>query len=113
MRCDTLDQRLSATFDDPSTFQGELEAHVAGCLRCQAEMVRYRRLRNELAGLRTTPGVSVDGLFEDIVHSLDASVWARFAARHGRQAICTVAAAAGAAGAIVLLGRARGRHATG
>ncbi len=113
MRCETLDRHLSATFEDPSSFQGELEDHVAACLRCQAELARYRRLRSELAWLRSEPVVEADGLLEDILGTLDAATRARLVARRGRQAICTLVAAAGAAGAIVMVGRVRSRHLAG
>ena len=113
MRCDTLDRQLSATFDDPSSFEGDLEAHVAQCLRCQARLVRYRRLRAELAGLRSGSAVTDDGLLDDILGTLDASTWARFVARRSRQTLCALVAAAGAAGAIVAVGRVRGRRLAG
>lgn len=113
MRCETLDRRLSTTFEDPSSFQGELEVHVAECLRCQAELARYRRLRTELADLRSEPPIDVDGLLEDILGALDASTRARLVARRGRQAVCTLVAAAGAAGAILMVGRVRSRRLAG
>ncbi|HET8929531.1 MAG TPA: hypothetical protein VFN21_02620 [Acidimicrobiales bacterium] len=113
MRCETLDRRLSATFEDPSSFRGDLEVHVAECLRCQAELARYRRLRFELANLRSEPAIDADGLLEDIFGTLDASTQARLLARRGRQALCTLVAAAGAAGAIVVVGRVRSRRLAG
>lgn len=116
MRCDTLDRQLSASFDDPGAFEGDVEAHVAECLRCQAQLVRYRRLRAELAGLKRGSAATDDDLLDDILGTLDASAWARFVARRSRQALCALVAAAGAAGAagaIVAVGRARGRRLAG
>ena len=116
MRCETIDRRLSESFEDPGALDADLAAHVGGCLRCQAELVRYRRLRHELARLRPEPAVTTDGLLDDIFGTLDASAWARFLARRGRQALCTLVAAAGAAGAagaIVAVGRVRHRRLAG
>ncbi len=112
MRCETLDRQLSAAFD-VAALDDELQSHVAECLRCQAEVVRYRRLRTELAGLRAQPVPPVDGLLDDILGTLDASARARRMLRRGRQVACTVAAAGGAIGALVLLGRVRNRQITG
>ena len=60
MRCDEVTALLPALVDgEPVGF--EAERHVETCLRCQAELARYRRLLRTLSMLRTryaepTPG---------------------------------------------------------
>ena len=66
MRCDEVTVLLPALVDgDPISL--EAQRHVDTCLRCQAELARYRRLLRTLALLRTryiepTPGLLGDTL---------------------------------------------------
>jgi anti-sigma factor RsiW len=61
VRCDDITVLVPALVDgEPMTV--EVERHVRSCLRCQAEVARYRRLLRTLAMLRTryvepTPGL--------------------------------------------------------
>ena len=90
--------------------------HVESCLRCQAELVQYRKLLRSLHQLRTEVLEPAPGTLTAILASLEAA-GERGAIRsmlHGRRAayvggIAVATAAAGAAGAIVLAGRAKRR----
>ncbi|MCU1430119.1 MAG: hypothetical protein JWL83_4119 [Actinomycetia bacterium] len=63
MRCDEVAAMLPMLVDDASTPPNlAVEHHVESCLRCQAELARYRRLLRTLHQLRTrfiepTPGL--------------------------------------------------------
>jgi hypothetical protein len=112
MPCDLLAPRLAAFLDDPTLLDAEDHAHLAGCLRCQAEVARERRLRRSLAGMRDVVLVPPDDLLEQIVDLLDEDDL-----RHGRQrrvvwvgGIAAAATAAAAGGAIVLAGVTRRRR---
>jgi hypothetical protein len=81
------------SMDDPGSFEGPLAEHTAACLRCQAEISRYRRLGRSLglladevylapAGL----AVAVEGRIAD-----GGAAWEQAPGRASR-----VAAAAGA-----------------
>jgi len=87
--------------------------HVEACLRCQADLVQYRRLLRTLRTLRTDVLEPAPGLLADIFASLEHA-GERHAIRgvlHGRRAAylggLAAATAAGAAGALVLAARSR------
>jgi hypothetical protein len=90
--------------------------HVEGCLRCQAELVQYRRLLRALHHLRTEVLEPAPGALTGILTHLEQA-GERGAVRSilsGRRAayvggIAVATAAAGAAGAIVLASRGRRR----
>ena len=88
--------------------------HVEACLRCQAELVQYRRLLKSLHHLRTEVLEPAPGTLTSILASIEAAgergairsmLTGRRAAYVGGIAVAT--AAAGAAGALVLASRAR------
>jgi hypothetical protein len=88
--------------------------HVEGCLRCQAELVQYRKLLKSLRHLRTEVLEPAPGTLTSILANLEAAgerravrslLTGRRAAYVGGIAVAT--AAAGAAGALVLANRAR------
>ena len=61
MQCDEVTALLPGLVDGELDVDLEAERHVETCLRCQAELARYRRLLRTLALLRTryaepTPG---------------------------------------------------------
>jgi hypothetical protein len=91
-----------------------LTEHVESCLRCQAELVQYRKLLRSLHHLRTEVLEPAPGTLTSILANLEAAgergairsmLTGRRAAYVGGIAVAT--AAAGAAGALVLAGRAR------
>lgn len=111
MPCDELASRLVASLDDPTELGREDHAHLARCLRCQAEIARARRLQRDLAGLRDVVDEPPDDLFDHIVEALDADDLRT--GRHRRAAWVgglAAATAAAAGGAIVLAGRTRRRR---
>ena len=91
--------------------------HVESCLRCQAELVQYRKLLKALRHLRTEVLEPAPGTLTSILAGLEAA-GERGAIRSllsGRRAayvggLAVAAGAAGAAGALVLAHRARDRR---
>ncbi len=83
--------------------------HVETCLRCQAELARYRRVARRLAQLREEREVLPPGLVRDVLSSVEkvALRRARRGARTGRLALAgALVGAAALAGALVTgLGR--------
>jgi hypothetical protein len=53
--CDRLVELMPDLLDDPELLSVEETDHVAQCLRCQAEMARFRRLRRTLASFGEIP----------------------------------------------------------
>jgi hypothetical protein len=102
--------RLAASLDDPAALSRDEHAHVAGCLRCQAEIARERRLQRSLAGLRDVVIAPPDDLLDQVLVHLDEDgaprghPRARKAAWVGGIAAATAAAAGGA---IVIAARTR------
>lgn len=113
MRCDEVASLLPSLIDGVDTANVDADLHVASCLKCQAELARYRKLKRSLEQLRTryvepTPGLLGETLaaLTDAAEkgALRSMVTTRRLAYAG--AITGTAAAATAA---VLIARARRR----
>jgi hypothetical protein len=108
VRCEDLTERLSQVADGTVRLDGAARRHVEQCLRCQAEIVQYRKLLRALRAMRTEVLEPSPGLVSDILaaleeagekHAVRSMLSGRRAAYVGGIAAAT---AAGAAGAIVL-----------
>ncbi len=115
MSCDDVADALPGIIDGVDVADLDVQRHVTACLRCQAELVQYRKVLKALHHLRTEVLEPAPGLLPDILASLEA-VGERRAMHdllNGRRVAyvggIAAATAAGAAGAIVLASRARGR----
>ena len=114
--CDELASTLGDYAEGTDIAPPEVRAHVESCLRCQAELVQYRRLLRTLHTLRTEVLQPAPGHLASVLASLEAA-GERSAMRSmmtGKRAayvggISLATAAAGVAGAVVLAGRARRR----
>jgi 3-methyladenine DNA glycosylase/8-oxoguanine DNA glycosylase len=110
--CDDVAEELSAV-SDASVLSVNARRHVETCLRCQADLVQYRRLLRALRSLRTEVLEPAPGLLPEILASIEHAGERRAirAALNGRRAAyiggIAAATAAGAAGAIVLATRNR------
>jgi anti-sigma factor RsiW len=114
VQCDEVTALLPALVDGEPV-EVEVERHLQTCLRCQAELARYRRLLRTLALLRTRYIEPTPGLLGDTLAALTDA--AEHGARHtllsGRRiayagAIGGGALAAGATAAL-LIARSRRR----
>ena len=114
LSCEDVADLLPAIVDGVARADRRLTGHVEGCLRCQAELVQYRRLLRALHQLRTDVLEPAPGLLTGILANLEEAgergairsiLSGRRAAYVGGIAVAT--AAAGAAGAIVLASRGR------
>jgi hypothetical protein len=113
MRCEELADDLAAAADG-SVLLGRVERrHVERCLRCQAEVVQYRKLLRAMRTMRTEVLEPAPGLLSDILANLEAA-GERRAIRSilsGHKAAylggLAAATAAGAAGAVLYANRAR------
>ena len=107
---------LPASSTVPARPTSMLRRHVEGCLRCQAELVQYRRLLKTLHHLRTEVLEPAPGLLTEILANLEAAgergaVRSLLSGRRGAYlgGLAAATAAGAAAGAIVLANRARKR----
>jgi hypothetical protein len=115
MRCDQLTETLSDAADGSVLLDAPTREHVEQCLRCQAELVQYRKLLRALRSMRTDVLEPAPGLLPEVLAGLEEAA-ERGAIRsmlRGRRVAyvggIAAATAAGAAGAIVLATRARRR----
>jgi hypothetical protein len=111
--CDRIAEQLGGVADGSVSLPRPARRHVESCLRCQADLVQYRRLLRTLRALRTDVLEPAPGLLADVFASLEhaGERQAIRAVLHGRRAAylggIAAAATAGAAGALVLAARNR------
>jgi hypothetical protein len=53
MQCDDVAALLPAAVENGTAVEGSVQRHIESCLRCQAELARYRRMLRGLQLLRT------------------------------------------------------------
>lgn len=117
MQCETVSIQLAEIADGLNALPPEAQHHVDGCLRCQAELVQYRKLLRALTALRGQYLVPDDRLLEDILAALrpPAPVHRLHRLNHRNRRVAYIggiaaAATAGAAGAIVIASRLANRQ---
>jgi len=96
--CEAVAELLPGVVDGGEQADRRIQRHIETCLRCQAELAQYRKLLRVLHHLRTDVLEPAPGVLAGILANLEQA---------GEQAVAT--AAAGAAGAIVLVSRGRRR----
>lgn len=113
MQCDELVSVLSGVADGSASLDVASRRHVERCLRCQAELVQYRKLLRALSSLRSELLLPAPGLLAEVLAAVEVA-GERTALRAiltGRRAAylsgIAAATAAGAAGAIVIATRAK------
>jgi hypothetical protein len=113
VQCEDLGGALAATAGGDGTLTRAERRHVERCLRCQAEVVQYRKLLRTLRTLRTDVLEPAPGLLADILATIEEA-GERQAVRsvlRGRRIAylggLAAATAAGAAGALVYATRTR------
>ena len=113
MRCEDLADDLAAAADGTALLDGAGRRHVERCLRCQAELVQYRKVLRAMRAMRTEVLEPAPGILSGILANLELAgerrairsmISGHKAAYLGGLAAAT---AAGAAGAIVFASRAR------
>ena len=108
MRCEAVTGQLAGVADGSVQLESRARRHVESCLRCQAELVQYRKLLRALRAMRTEVLEPAPGLVSDVLAAIEQAgerkavqgmLSGRKVAYVGGIAAAT---AAGAAGAIVL-----------
>jgi len=116
LTCEAVAELLPGIVDGGDQADRRIQRHVETCLRCQAELAQYRKLLRVLHHLRTDVLEPTPGVLTSILTTLEEAgehgamrslLTGRRAAYLGGVAVAT--AAAGAAGAIVLVSRGRRR----
>jgi hypothetical protein len=114
MRCDDVADQLPAWAEGGGPLASPVTEHIGACLRCQASVAQYRRLRRVALELRqhcvapTRGGLA--GVLDNVAAAGERS--ALRGLRSGRRAaywggLVLLTTAAGAAGVLVVAGRAR------
>ena len=91
---------------DDAALTADARAHVQQCLRCQAEIANYRRMRRVMRSLADEPTPVDPGLEHEILSALDG-VDGRSSPRVPAVAAATIGGIAAAAGVIALAARRR------
>jgi hypothetical protein len=110
-QCERVADDLAAAAGGTGVLGPSVRLHVESCLRCQADLVQYRKLLRALHNLRTEVLEPAPGLLPEILAHLEAA-----GERHALRSMLTgrrlayaggiaAAATAGAAGAILLASR--------
>ena len=73
MRCEELTSDLSAAADGSALLGRNERRHVERCLRCQAELVQYRRVLRAMRAMRTEVLEPAPGVLSDILASIEAA----------------------------------------
>lgn len=114
MRCEQVADSLAEAADGSVILPADARRHVEQCLRCQAEMVQYRKLLRALRSLRVEVLEPAPGTLSDIFAALEEESERRSVRvlLHGRRAaylggLAAAATAAGVGGAIVIASRGR------
>ncbi len=115
MRCDQLSEVLSDAADGTLQLDDAQRRHVDQCLRCQAELVQYRKLLRSLRAMRLQVLEPAPGLVPEILAYIEEA-GERRALRElldGRKVAylggLAAATAAGVGGAIVIASRSKRR----
>ena len=105
--CDRLVELMPDLLDDPELLSVEETDHVAQCLRCQAEMARFRRLRRTLASFGEIPVAADPAILDDILEGLDSAAERRerhrIASRRAASIVGLAAATAAGVGGVLAL----------
>lgn len=106
--CDAVGGLLPAWVAGEADLDERARAHVAQCLRCQADVARYRRMLRTLHALRSEPGPAAPPAMADILTDMDGRGRRRWTPGPWTAvALAGVAGAIGAAGAIFWIARRR------
>ncbi|MEM9463833.1 MAG: hypothetical protein AAGA90_00575 [Actinomycetota bacterium] len=102
--CDRFADELAGT--DDAVLSADASDHVRQCLRCQAEIANYRRMRRALRTLAETPGADAPELEHRILVALD-ELDGQSSTRVPAVAAATIGGLAAAAGVIAIAARRR------
>jgi len=113
VRCAAVAAALPALLDRRGEPPSEIEAHVETCLRCQAELARYRRLLRLLVQLREETVAPPDGVVAEAIEAIWRAARRRAvrSALRGRRLAYASGLVASVLAAVALVVRARARPA--
>jgi hypothetical protein len=116
MRCDDVARLLPEAVEQGRAVDLTVQQHIETCLRCQAELARYRKLLRGLQLLRTRFLEPAPGLLAQTLAALEEAGEreARRAILNGRRlayagALGGAAVAAGTAATVMIVARSRRR----
>jgi hypothetical protein len=114
-QCEQIATLLPGLMDDRSAAPAAVLDHVEACLRCQAELARYRRMLRLLGELRTVDCDLPSGLVGEILRSVERVARRRAVRSALSQRRVAYISALGmgvvAMGAVIIFGRSRASHA--
>jgi hypothetical protein len=116
VRCEQVAPQLSDVASGRLLLDDSERHHVEHCLRCQAELVQYRKLLRALRTLRTELLEPMPGLLSEVLAAVESAAehGAVVGMLRGRKVVyvgglAAAATAAAAGGALVIVNRSRRR----
>jgi len=100
LRCKAV-KGLGPDLVEVNRLPAALAQHAASCLRCQAEVARYRRLRRELGSLATT----TEPAPSSILPGVEQAIWTESendTSHRNARFVATLAGATAAAGVVAM-----------
>jgi hypothetical protein len=73
VRCDDVAKLLPAAVEHGAAVEVSVQRHIESCLRCQAELARYRRMLRGLQMLRTRYLEPTPGLLAQTLVAIEAA----------------------------------------
>jgi anti-sigma factor RsiW len=101
LMCRTV-RGLGPAAGKPGVVRRPLAAHVSSCLRCQADLARYRRLRRELGRLAQRIEVSPVPIAPRVARAISPELALAGPPRHNARLAATIAGATAAAASTVV-----------
>ncbi len=100
MRCEDVESQLVEIVDTPDGASPLVDHHLKSCLRCQAEVAKYRKLRRVSLSLKSRVLVPDDDLLPSILDAVRPPATVHRIHKKSRKAVyaggIVVSAAAGA-----------------
>ncbi len=104
--CDSVGACLPAWVAGEEELEGAARDHVAQCLRCQADVARYKRMLRTLHALRSDGPLDPPAVMAELLVDVERPGRSRLVPGPWTAVVLAgLAAAAGAAGAVVLVRR--------
>ncbi len=100
LKCKAI-KSLGRNLAEASILPSSLADHASTCLRCQAEVARFRRLQRELGALAEQTEPAPRTLFDRVDHAIRTEAVPTGSQHQGSKVAATIAGATAAAASVV------------
>lgn len=103
MQCDVIESQLVEIVDSPDHVSPLVDHHVKSCLRCQADLAKYKKLRRLSLSLHDRVLVPDDDLLGDVLEAVRPPATVHRIHGRGRKAMYVGGLAVGAAASAIVV----------